>query len=286
MEQWNIDDFIKNNRIKHIYIDIDGVLWHSCSAVVSILNSLYKCKTDKGSDVLTWNFEEVVDGVKLTPKDIEEIFASDAFFNRVKWIDGAKDFLGANHNANIKLVTKGTCENIAKKRKVISSLFDYYSNYDNIIGLGLNESKGFVDMGDDSLFIDDCVDNLKVSNARYKVLFCEYDDDKDREWQLDWHGLRMYDWNNIYDGKRKSNKYDRLLELREEIMYLKHHLDRWQYKDPSFFTAISFKECEYKCGNHNHCMHEKPSNCKKHYVRNLAEHIEKLEKQMEDELRS
>ena len=48
----NIEEFIKENNITTIYLDIDGVLFASCQACADILNEMQG--TDfNGSDVLS-----------------------------------------------------------------------------------------------------------------------------------------------------------------------------------------------------------------------------------------
>jgi hypothetical protein len=47
---------------------------------------------------------------------------------------------------------------------------------------------------DGGLFIDDCTCNLNESNATYKLIFMEYNDGNEREWQLGWDGERIYEW--------------------------------------------------------------------------------------------
>ena len=46
----NIDDFIKEMSITHLFIDIDGVIFASCDAIIQILNERYGGHF-QGSDV-------------------------------------------------------------------------------------------------------------------------------------------------------------------------------------------------------------------------------------------
>ena len=107
----NIESFIKNNNIKNIYLDVDGVLIHSCQAICDIINE------DKGTNfigkqVLSWNFKEICPD--FTNEDIELLFSDDRFFKYVQWIDGAREFI-KRHEENITIVTKGTYQNIFEK---------------------------------------------------------------------------------------------------------------------------------------------------------------------------
>ena len=183
----NIESFIKNNNIKNIYLDVDGVLIHSCQAICDIINE------DKGTNfigkhVLSWNFKEICPD--FTNEDIELLFSDDRFFKYVQWIDGAREFI-KRHEENITIVTKGTYQNIFEK----IVFFNRYNMKVIIKGLPLNTSKNKIDMSN-GLFIDDCTKNLVESNAKYKIQFCEYNDElnEHREWIKGWDGYKMYEW--------------------------------------------------------------------------------------------
>ena len=184
---FNIENFIKDNNIEHIYLDVDGVLIHSCQAVCDILNE-DKGTNFTGDQILSWNFKEVCPN--LTDYDIECLFADDRFFKYVQWIKGAREFI-QRHENYITIVTKGTYQNIFRK-----TLFFNKYNIDVVIkGLPLEMSKRNIDMSD-GLFIDDCTKNLEESNAKYKVQFLEYNDNLNpqREWLKGWNGYKMYKW--------------------------------------------------------------------------------------------
>ena len=183
----DIENFINYIGIQQIYLDVDGVLIHSCQAICDILNE------DKGTNfigdqVLSWNFKEICPD--LTDADIESLFADARFFKYVKWIKGAKEFI-KRHENNITIVTKGTKQNILKKY----DLFNLHNLNVVIKGLPLDKSKSEIDMSN-GIFIDDCTKNLVESNAKYKVQFIEYNDqlNENREWIKGWNGLKMYKW--------------------------------------------------------------------------------------------
>ena len=183
----NIETFIKYYDINNIYLDVDGVLIHSCQAVCDILNE-DRGTNFTGDQVLSWNFKEICPD--LTDGDIELLFADDRFFKYVQWIKGAREFI-ERHENDITIVTKGTYLNIL--RKIL-----FFSRYDisvPIEGLSLDTSKNKIDMNN-GIFIDDCTKNLIESNAKYKVQFLEYNDNlnEQREWIKGWDGLKMYKW--------------------------------------------------------------------------------------------
>lgn len=183
----SIETFIKYYDINNIYLDVDGVLIHSCQAVCDILNE-DRGTNFTGDQVLSWNFKEICPD--LTDADIESLFADTRFFKYVKWIKGAKEFV-KRHENNITIVTKGTKQNILKKY----DLFNLHNLNVVIKGLLLDKSKSEIDMSN-GIFIDDCTKNLVESNAKYKVQFCEYDDglNEQREWIKGFDGLKMYKW--------------------------------------------------------------------------------------------
>lgn len=186
----DIDSFITDMEIDKIFLDIDGVIFHSCQAMIDILNERYDDNFD-GSDVTSWNFQCCYRG--MTSEEIESMFNNGLFFKVVKPIDGALEFMD-RYRDKIILVTKANIENYALKRK----WFDDRGFKDiPMIALPLNVSKGFINMdniNEYSLFIDDSTQNLIDCNADYKVQMREYCDDKEREWQKGWNGLVMYKW--------------------------------------------------------------------------------------------
>lgn len=185
----DIDSFITDMEIDKIFLDIDGVIFHSCQAMIDILNERYGGNFD-GSDVTSWNFQCCYRG--MTSEEVESIFNNGLFFKIVKPIDGALEFMD-RYRDKIILVTKANIENYALKRK----WFDDRGFNMPIIALPLNVSKGFINMNninEYSLFIDDSTQNLIDCNADYKVQMREYCDDKEREWQKGWNGLVMYKW--------------------------------------------------------------------------------------------
>jgi 5'(3')-deoxyribonucleotidase len=189
----DIDQFIINNNISVIFCDIDGVLWHSCQAIIDILNEKYGGNFT-GSDVTSWNVNCCYP--KMTEEEVEGVFNNPKFFEIVKPVDGALEFLD-RYRDKIILVTKASVENYVLKRK----WFDGRGfSSTPIIALPLNVSKGFIDMQNCtglygySLFIDDSTNNLQEVNADICVMFKEYNDKKEREWQKGWCDAVMYWW--------------------------------------------------------------------------------------------
>ena len=187
----DIDKYIEEHDIDKIFLDIDGVVLHSCEAMVKILNRIYNTNVS-GEDILSWNFKEVSEDI-IEP-ELEYLFTTDEFFENVEFIDGALEFI-KRHEKNIIFVTKGRWQNFIGKEK----LFEKYGIGDiPMIGLPMNVDKEIINMNmydsRRSLFIDDSTRNLFRNNAKYVIQFREYKDDKKREWQDGWCGKIMYHW--------------------------------------------------------------------------------------------
>lgn len=184
----NLTNFIISvisNEPKFYYLDFDGVIAQSCKSVCKILNERYD-KNYNAEDVVSWNFSNCYG--ELNDNTIEDIFDDPLFFENLEFYDGAKDFILNNKN-NVMIVTKGRDKNLELKKEWLNK-----NGLGNIefIGIPLNVSKSVVDMSD-GILIDDSVVNLKESNAMYKILFREFNNDA--EWQKNWNGLVIRDWN-------------------------------------------------------------------------------------------
>lgn len=200
----NIYEFIELNNIGTIYLDIDGVLFHSTQAIVEIINTKYGTH-GKAEDVISWDFKEIFTNENRKPlssEQIEELFSTNKFFDIVQPIKGSYEFLNKFRD-KIILVTKCNTDNFVKKRE----WFDTWGLKDiPIIPLPLNCSKSLINMSnnkcstlfidDSTLFIDDSTTNLKDSNATYRIQFREYADleNIERQWQSNWNGKIMYGW--------------------------------------------------------------------------------------------
>lgn len=181
----NIYDFIECSSIDNIFLDVDGVILHSCQAMCDIINEKYGVDF-KGEDVTTWNFNNLLPN--FTDEEVEELFEDELFFDYVEFIDGVKDFI-KKYEDRIIIITKARTNNFIQKRL----LFDLNNLNVPIIPIPLNISKSIINMSN-GVFIDDSTNNLLESNAKYKIQFKEYNDKKEREWQVGWKGLELYSW--------------------------------------------------------------------------------------------
>lgn len=172
-----------SDKVRRVYLDVDGVLTKSNDAMCALLNKKYN-KSHKGIEVLDWNYTNLY---PTNSDEVEALFETKELFDNLELIDNAESYLKQYRN-KITIVTKGGAENYLRKRLLFNK-----KGFEDIpiIRIPLDVSKAVIDMSD-GLFIDDCTSNLNESNAKYKVMFMEYNDGKEREWQKGWKGERLY----------------------------------------------------------------------------------------------
>ena len=107
-----IDEFIYKYNISQIFLDADGVIFASCDAIIQILNERYG-GSFKGSDVTSWDFQCCYPN--MTSQEIEDTFADPRFFEIVRPIKGALEFID-RYKDKIVIVTKAITDNFIHKR--------------------------------------------------------------------------------------------------------------------------------------------------------------------------
>ncbi len=168
---------------RYYYLDFDCTLVKSLDESVKLLNSIHN-KNLKPEDIKTWNFKEY--DADLTDEQIEKIFADERFFDELQFYEGAKEFL-FRHKNNTIIVTKGTDKNLYLKKQWLKKQGIEIP----IIGLPVELSKSFINMGENTVFIDDSTYNLVDSNASWKIQFREFDE---TYWNKDWKGWVFKSW--------------------------------------------------------------------------------------------
>ena len=180
----DIEQMIKSGKIKRIFLDMDECVVNSIDSVLIQLNRRFDTCYFM-NDVNTWNMTNLFPTLKSI--EIEEIFDSAEFFDSLTWKDGAFDFVNRHHDI-ISIVTKGNALNLARKEEWIRIVFPSI----DFIGLeGTVMDKSMVNMGLNTVHIDDNQDNLFSTNAEYKILF---ENVKDTEWNNKWNHLKMKNW--------------------------------------------------------------------------------------------
>lgn len=191
-------DNIKSNRkIDNIFCDFDGVISNTIKCIVELYNEDFRYYKDfkpiHWTDINTWDFTECNCASK---EYINTYFNQQRFFDRLKYMDWAKEVLDElNEYYNITIVTSGYSPNLKAKEIWVNENLPYCQ----FIGVNLKEysDKSHIDMGKNSIFIDDSSHNLTTSSAEYKVCFGDIYD-----WNKNWDGKRCYNW---FDIKRYIN---------------------------------------------------------------------------------
>lgn len=176
---------------KKIYLDFDGCIVNTIAAIVSLYNEDFKYykmfKPIKWWEVNTWDFSECN---CATPEYINTYFNQQRFFDRLTYMDWAKETLDElKDNYDITIVSSGYSPNLKAKEIWISENIPYCK----FIGVNYKEysDKSHIDMSD-GIFFDDSSKNLIASNALINICF----GDK-YTWNEDWTGFRCSNWNDI-----------------------------------------------------------------------------------------
>lgn len=154
-----------------LFLDFDSTLVNTSELLLKYLNEEHGTCFEI-SALKKYDYSDLFPGV--TKKDLKKYFNSDRFFDELEFIPGATELL--NH-FDISVVTRASDEEAAKKTHWLnmnlnpSILFRLYN-------IKSWENKSKVDMKD-GIFIDDVIDNLRVSNAKIKILYVP---NPDAEW--------------------------------------------------------------------------------------------------------
>lgn len=165
------------NKIK-LFLDFDETLVKTIKSFVDVKNSIDGSNVDY-RDCKKWDFTDVFPN--LTKEEMYEIFDSFDFFDRLELFEGAVDTLVELMDCyEYNFVTMGKQANLFRKEYfLIDKLIDFASYGFIAVDEEKYSDKSHVDM-EDSIFIDDRIDNLRTSNAKVKILFKAYND---FEWQ-------------------------------------------------------------------------------------------------------
>ena len=177
------------------YIDFDNTIVDSVARICDLYNDDF-CYYDRyipvnPLDIKTWEFKELT---FADSKTINQYFTQPRFFNEcLREMNDACSIINRFHNNGdtIIIVSSGVDPNLRlKKAWLRNRVF-----FDEFIGLDINKhkNKNHIDMKG-GILIDDMTQNLKGSNAMYKICF----GDK-YAWNSDWDGIRCRTWNNVYD---------------------------------------------------------------------------------------
>lgn len=167
-----------NNQKTKLYIDLDDTVLKSSEAVIKILNNKYGLHKTI-ANLKDWKYRDIY---PMSEDQIEDIYASDEFFDIVEVDDGFKKFYDKFKDVcEFYIVSLGNIENLKKKREFISKLYPEFIFCDVVPREYAEKDfqKSHIDMNG-GYQIDDRCDCLLDTNAKYKLLLT--------------HGV-SYDWN-------------------------------------------------------------------------------------------
>lgn len=197
-------------RKSKLYLDFDGVVTNSISAIVSLYNEDFRAYPDfkfiLPEEIHTWNFEEC----NCATSDVFDVyFNTPRFFEKLKFMNHAGTILWLlSYRFDFTIVSHGNTPNLALKEKWINKEIKplTWGNHTrvNFIGVDFKDysDKSHVDMSD-GIFVDDSYKNLLTSNAKHKIVFG-----------------KVFPWNEENEKADEEHKYVRCenwVELYQEI---------------------------------------------------------------------
>ena len=174
-----------------LFIDFDGCIVNTIKAICDLYNEDFKYYKKfipiKWWEVNTWDFAECN---CTTPEYINTYFNQPRFFERVEYMDWAKNILDElSEKYDITIVSSGYSPNLKAKEIWIKNNLPYC----NFVGVNLKKykDKSHIDMSK-GIFVDDSMSNLTTSNAKIKICFGEV-----YPWNENWNGIRCYNWHEL-----------------------------------------------------------------------------------------
>lgn len=165
------------NQEKMIFnIDCDNTLVNSTKELVRLLNIKFGTNVD-WRDVKFYNCKDMFPDIVY--QDILDAFANEDFFTELEFFDDVVKVLIKYKDYLIyKIPTIGTTMNLFYKEKWLNNNMPVDFIFEGIDKTSTGKEKS--DMVG-TIFGDDHVDNLRSSNAEYKIL---YKGDKDTDWNM------------------------------------------------------------------------------------------------------
>ena len=202
------------NKI-NIVLDLDSTSWDTIQVACDWYTEKYfkhpEFVQPIPENVFKWNFEDEMP--LMTKNDVNEMFQSQFFFDNVKWFDNAVDIINKLHEDerfNVSFCSIGSFKNVSKKTKHVGKTFPTI-NQTMLVKQDLNNMcKKIVNMNYDNIptiFVDDSKSNLDGSNAKYKILYTQFGDNK-REWNLGWDSMFTTNWNDLYELVNSIYNYE------------------------------------------------------------------------------
>ena len=203
-----------------IVLDFDDTLVKSSEQIIQMLNQKYNLnKTIE--DLKDWGYSSIYPNI--TSQEVTELYASEEFFKKVSWNEGARLFLlEFKKHYNYIVCSKGSKKNLKLKKDFLIEWFDNLGIKDwEFIGLETNDdtdynlNKSMVNFSDCLFALDDNVNALLSINTPKKILIKNY---AEYYWnKTPINREDVYVINNFYD-LIEICKFD--IKLRNEGIYI------------------------------------------------------------------
>jgi len=158
-----------------VYLDFDNTIVDSTERLIFLLNQYYN--TNKNyKDVKRYNCSDLFPNI--TQNLILDMFDKEEFFNDLSIFPNCKEvLLKYKENFDYQITTICTEKSLIHKKEYLNKeLFPCIFTLNGIIKNGTG--KEMIDMSN-GIIIDDHIDNIRSSNAKYKIL---YKGELDTEW--------------------------------------------------------------------------------------------------------
>lgn len=174
-----------------LYCDFDNTIVNSIKSICDIYSEDYRYypnyKYIHWTDIHTWDFKECI---CAKPKQIKRYFTQPRFFERLEFMDNAKEVLDRlKDKFEIVIVSMGVQPNLFGKEIWIKDNLPFAK----FIGIDMEKykDKSSIDMFG-GILIDDEQRYLDSSNADMKICFGD-----EYEWNKDWKGKRGFNWTEL-----------------------------------------------------------------------------------------
>lgn len=175
-------------------VDFDCCLVDSISAFCET-KDLFSCLAGNTNplDVNRYNFSDIYP--TITPKEIQDIFASYTFFDKLKFMPNAKSVLEKlSQKFRLMIVSIGTLQNISHKSIWIADNLPFIDDVILIKNNGNKMNKSIINTDNVFAFLDDHEGNLFSTALPQQYCYC-YGETK--SWNENWTGNRLRNWNEV-----------------------------------------------------------------------------------------
>ena len=180
--------------MKTLILDADGTLLNTNKAMIRSMNPFIKEVSQKvyeDTPVTDWNYASVFPQKYLRYVDI--LFSSKLLFDNMELFPNVKETLGDLHDKGVEIIicTIGTKDNIKYKLDYLDKVLPFIDVVPIVKKDKVVMNKGIINM-ENSVFIDDNINNILSSNADYRILYKHNNIDTD--YNKGWEGYITTSW--------------------------------------------------------------------------------------------